>query len=254
MKTLVWLVVVLSGISLAVTAGAQSDADPAQADRDIPAQALLREIVGNADVDLQNREQRMGYALGVNMGRGLTEQNLLQDIDLDAFLAGMLDAVHDDVRLADNEIMATLQQFMQRQQQVAQAALADNLAASEAFLATNGSRAGVVTLASGLQYEILQSGPADGASPSAANSVLAHYHGTLADGSVFDSSVERGEPATFSLAQVIPGWTEALQLMKTGDKWRLFIPPALAYGEASPSPAIPPNSALVFEVELLEIR
>ena len=112
----------------------------------------------------------------------------------------------------------------------------------------------ITVLASGLQYEIIQSGPAGGESPTSSNSVLAHYHGTLPDGTVFDSSVDRGEPATFGVSQVISGWTEALQLMKVGDKWRLFIPPDMAYGEASPTPAIPPNSALVFEVELLEVR
>ncbi|MBT3858671.1 MAG: FKBP-type peptidyl-prolyl cis-trans isomerase, partial [Gammaproteobacteria bacterium] len=97
-------------------------------------------------------------------------------------------------------------------------------------------------------------GDASGASPTADNSVLAHYHGTLIDGTVFDSSVDRGEPAQFGLSQVISGWTEALQLMKVGDKWRLFLPSNLAYGEQSPTPAIPPNSALIFDVELLEIR
>jgi len=106
----------------------------------------------------------------------------------------------------------------------------------------------------GLQYLILESGDASGASPTADNSVLAHYHGTLIDGTVFDSSVDRGEPAQFGLSQVISGWTEALQLMKVGDKWRLFLPSNLAYGEQSPTPAIPPNSALIFDVELLEIR
>ena len=99
----------------------------------------------------------------------------------------------------------------------------------------------------------MESGP-DGPTPTTSDSVLAHYHGTLTDGSVFDSSVDRGEPATFGVSQVISGWTEALQLMSVGDKWRLYIHPDMAYGEASPTPAIPPNSALIFEVELLEIR
>ena len=142
---------------------------------------------------------------------------------------------------------------MQAQADAASAALNENLAASEAYLAENGQRNGVVTLESGLQYEIMESGP-DGPSPTTSDSVLAHYHGTLTDGSVFDSSVDRGQPATFGVSQVIAGWTEALQLMKVGDKWRLYIHPAMAYGEASPTPAIPPNSALIFEVELLEIR
>ena len=118
----------------------------------------------------------------------------------------------------------------------------------------NADKEGVVSLESGLQYLILTSCPADGPSPEVNEAVLAHYHGTLTDGTVFDSSVDRGEPAQFGLSQVIAGWTEALQLMKVGDKWRLFIPPAMAYGTSSPTPAIPPNSALIFDVELLEIR
>jgi FKBP-type peptidyl-prolyl cis-trans isomerase FklB len=150
--------------------------------------------------------------------------------------------------------MQAIQTFMQRQADEEAAALAENLAESEAFLAENAQNSGVTVLASGLQYEIIQSGPTGGESPTSSNSVLAHYHGTLPDGTVFDSSVDRGEPATFGVSQVISGWTEALQLMKVGDKWRLFIPPDMAYGEASPTPAIPPNSALVFEVELLEVR
>ena len=111
---------------------------------------------------------------------------------------------------------------------------------------------GINTLTSGLRYQVLKEGT--GAKPSITDTVVTHYHGTFLDGSVFDSSVDRGEPATFGVSQVISGWTEALQLMKVGDKWRLYIPPDMAYGEASPTPAIPPNSALVFEVELLEVR
>ena len=151
-------------------------------------------------------------------------------------------------------MMEAIQGFMQRQADAAEAAVAGNLAASEAFLADNAQNGGVITLDSGLQYTVLETGPDGGDSPTTDNSVLAHYHGTLTDGSVFDSSVDRGEPASFGVSQVIAGWTEALQLMKVGDKWRLFIPPSMAYGEASPTPAIPPNSALIFEVELLEIR
>ena len=149
--------------------------------------------------------------------------------------------------------MAALQTYMQRQADAAQAVLSEGLAASEAYLAENAQRDGVITMESGLQYEIIESGP-DGPSPTTSDSVLAHYHGTLTDGSVFDSSVDRGEPATFGVSQVIEGWTEALQAMKVGDKWRLFIHPDMAYGESSPTPAIPPNSALIFEVELSEIR
>ena len=207
-----------------------------------------------SDVDLESEENRIGYAIGVNIGQNLLQQNILAEIPFSAFIAGLTDTVEGNEQMDEAGIMTALQTFMQRQQDQQQAALQSNLDASLAFLAENGQRDGVVTLDSGLQYEVIEEGPAGGTSPTTADSVLAHYHGTLADGSVFDSSVERGQPATFGVSQVIAGWTEALQLMKPGDKWRLFIPPEMAYGQASPSPAIPPNSALVFEVELLEVQ
>jgi FKBP-type peptidyl-prolyl cis-trans isomerase FklB len=128
---------------------------------------------------------------------------------------------------------------------------AENLQAGQAFLAENAQRPGVVALASGLQYEILQEG--SGAKPGPTSNVTCHYHGTLIDGRVFDSSVQRGRPATFPLNRVISGWTEALQLMPTGSKWRLYLPPHLAYGEQQVSAEIGPNSTLIFEVELLGI-
>ncbi len=211
-------------------------------------------MMAQSEVDLSSQENQISYAVGANVGQGLNAQAILDGLDLELFVAGMLDGISGEIQMSETEVITALQAFQQQMQQEAQNALVQNLAASEAFLAENGARDGVVTLASGLQYEILESGPAEGVSPSVSDSVLAHYHGILSDGSVFDSSVDRGEPATFGLSQVIAGWTEALQLMKTGDKWRLFIPPDLAYGEASPTPAIPPNSALIFDVELLEIR
>lgn len=126
------------------------------------------------------------------------------------------------------------------------------LDAGGSFLAENAKKEGVKTTASGLQYKVLKSGT--GPSPKATDGVKVHYHGTLINGTVFDSSVERGEPISFPVGGVIPGWVEALQLMKVGDKWKLFIPAKLAYGEQSPSPQIPPNSVLLFEVELLGIE
>lgn len=207
-----------------------------------------------SDIDLENEDSRIGYALGVNIGQNLVAQQILDGIEINSFVAGMLDAVAGETQLSDEEIFAAIQLFQTRMQEQATAALTQSLETSAAFLAENSTKEGVVTLDSGLQYLVLESGPAEGASPTASNSVLAHYHGTLTDGTVFDSSVDRGEPAQFGLSQVIAGWTEALQLMKIGDKWRLFLPPGLAYGEASPTPAIPPNSALIFDVELLEIR
>ena len=215
---------------------------------------LTTVVSAQSAVDLENEDNRIGYAIGVNIGQTLEQQQILNGIEVDAFLAGLQDSISGNLQMQPEEMMAAIQTFMQQQEAEAQSALSDNLAASEEFLANNASQDGVVTLDSGLQYLILESGPAGGASPAVSDSVLAHYHGTLSDGSVFDSSVDRGEPATFGLSQVIGGWTEALQLMKVGDKWRLFIPPGLAYGEASPTPAIPPNSALIFDVELLEIR
>jgi FKBP-type peptidyl-prolyl cis-trans isomerase FklB len=122
----------------------------------------------------------------------------------------------------------------------------------EAFLATNAKQPGVITTASGLEYKVIKTGT--GAKPQLSDKVKVHYTGTLINGTVFDSSVERGEPAVFPVGAVIPGWVEALQLMRVGDKWQLFIPAKLAYGEQSPSPAIPPNSPLIFEVELLNIE
>jgi FKBP-type peptidyl-prolyl cis-trans isomerase FklB len=122
----------------------------------------------------------------------------------------------------------------------------------EAFLAANAKKDGVITTASGLQYKVIKSGT--GGSPKATDQVKVDYTGTTIDGTVFDSSVQRGQPAVFPVNAVIPGWVEALQLMKVGDKWQLFIPARLAYGEHSPSPAIPPNSVLIFEVELLDIE
>ena len=127
----------------------------------------------------------------------------------------------------------------------------DPKSAGEAFLAANSKQAGVITTASGLQYKVIKSGT--GASPKASDTVKVNYEGKLIDGTIFDSSIQRGEPASFPVNAVIAGWTEALQLMKVGDKWQLFIPANLAYGPQSPSPAIPPNSTLIFEVELLDI-
>jgi FKBP-type peptidyl-prolyl cis-trans isomerase len=209
---------------------------------------------GQDSVDLEDEDERIAYSLGANIGQNLVAQELIEGIDVQIFVAGMLDAFTDDLKLQPAEMMAAVQTYMERQADADQLALSENLTMSAEFLEQNSQNDGVVTLDSGLQYLVLESGPEGGASPTPSDSVLAHYHGTLIDGNVFDSSVDRGEPASFGVSQVISGWTEALQLMKTGDKWRLFIPPDMAYGESSPTPAIPPNSALIFDVELLEVR
>lgn len=211
-------------------------------------------LLAQTEIDLSGEDARIGYSIGVNIGQNLVSQGIIDGIDMDSFVAGMRDAAGDAVQLTNEEVFAAIQLFQERMAAAAQAEMQENAAATQAFLDSNGAKEGVTTTASGLQYEVIASGPAGGASPTTSDSVLAHYHGTLIDGTVFDSSVDRGEPAEFGLSQVISGWTEALQLMKVGDKWRLFLPPALAYGEQSPTPAIPPNSALIFEVELLEVR
>tara|TARA_B110000444_G_scaffold47238_1_gene43073 strand:+ start:311 stop:1012 length:702 start_codon:yes stop_codon:yes gene_type:complete len=215
---------------------------------------LSAQIFAQGDADLTSEDAKIAYSIGVNIGQNVQSQGILEGLVLDTFMVGMLDAINEDVKMSDEDMFASIQLFQQRMAEQQQAALIESTAASEEFLANNSLQPDVVTLDSGLQYMVLESGPAGSASPSASDSVLAHYHGTLIDGTVFDSSVDRGEPAQFGLSQVISGWTEGLQLMSVGDKWRLFIPAAMAYGEASPTPAIPPNSALIFDVEIIEIR
>lgn len=205
------------------------------------------------NIDLNNEKMQISYSVGVNIGENLMMQGLTDDIDLDAFIQGLRDVVSGEPQLTEEQMMMALinfqQQLMQRQQAEAEAARVEG----QAFLTQNGSRTGVTTTSSGLQYEVLESGPAGGTSPRAVDTVLAHYEGRFIDGEIFDSSIERGQPAQFMLNQVIPGWTEGLQLMKPGDKFRLFIPAELAYGPGGSGP-IPPHSTLIFDVELLEVN
>ncbi len=215
---------------------------------------LSAQAFAQGNTNLESDDDKIAYSIGVNIGQNLQAQGILDGIEIETFVAGMLDAVADNVQMSDEDMFAAIQLFQQQMAEQQQSALAASTAASVDFLNANSAKEGVVTLESGLQYMVLESGPEGSASPTVSDSVLAHYHGTLIDGTVFDSSVDRGEPAQFGLSQVISGWTEGLQLMSVGDKWRLFIPAAMAYGEASPTPAIPPNSALIFDVELLEIR
>lgn len=204
-------------------------------------------------VDLTSQDSQIAYSIGVNIGGSIASQGILEGIDFDVFIAGLRDAVTGQPQLTQEQMMAAIQSY-QEQMMAEQSAQADAARSqSEEFLSANAQKDGVMTTASGLQYMVLESGDANGASPTTSDSVVAHYHGTFIDGTVFDSSVERGEPATFGVTQVIPGWTEALQMMKVGDKWRLFLPYDLAYGEAG-ARTIPPYSALIFDVELLEIQ
>ena len=188
------------------------------------------------------------YAIGMDIGTTLKSQGLDH---LNTAL--LIKAIQDCTK--DQKTLLTQEQSQMSIREYLQKAMAEksarNKAAGEAFLAANKTKPGVVTLPDGLQYLVLKEG--DGPKPTATDRVKTHYHGTLIDGSVFDSSVDRGQPITFSVSGVIKGWTEALQLMPVGSKWRLFIPADLAYGDRQSGPKIGPNSALIFDVELLEI-
>ncbi|ASP39474.1 peptidylprolyl isomerase [Bacterioplanes sanyensis] len=203
-------------------------------------------------VKIETHIDQASYGVGLNFGRQLAGENL--ELNEEALVAGIRDAMSDAEQRVDDETIQAAFAQMREDHVRKQEALNDEMAQkSEAFLQENASREGVVVLDSGLQYEVMTAGNGEGESPAATDTVSVHYHGTLTDGSVFDSSVDRGEPAQFPVNMVIKGWTEALQLMKPGDKWKLFIPADLAYGARSPSPKIPANAALVFEVELLEV-
>ncbi|MFM2291147.1 MAG: hypothetical protein RIS29_960 [Bacteroidota bacterium] len=192
--------------------------------------------------------EKVSYALGLSLGNNLLGSGVTA-LDYAKLAKGIQDVMEQkDPEISYQEAQTIINEFFQAlQAKVSEAAKQ----AGTAFLAENAKREGVVTLESGLQYEVVTEG--NGATPSAADQVKVHYHGSLIDGTVFDSSVQRGEPATFGVTQVISGWVEALQLMPVGSKWRLFIPSDLAYGAQGAGQHIAPYSTLVFEVELLEI-
>ena len=199
--------------------------------------------------------QQRSYAIGRNIGMNLKQQDL--QLDTEQLLKGMKDALGGQPSLLTDaemeQTLGALQQEMQAKQQATTAAAGAKAAKEgEAFLAANAAKPGVVTLPSGLQYKVVTAGT--GKKPAATDTVVVHYRGTLTDGTEFDSSYKRNQPAKFKVNQVIPGWTEALQLMPVGSKWQLVIPAKLAYGERGAGGAIPPNSVLVFEVELQGIE
>ena len=200
--------------------------------------------------------ERASYAIGVDFGNNL-KQAQASDLDVDVLVEGLRDALGEgEPRMNREEMQQVLQEFsakVQRDMAQRQSELmASNQEEGEAFLAENRTKAGIVETESGLQYEILNQGT--GASPTATDRVTVHYEGRLVDGTVFDSSYERGDPSTFAVNGVIAGWTEAIQLMTVGSKYRLFIPGGLAYRERGRSPSIGPNAMLIFEVELLGIE
>ena len=204
---------------------------------------------------LKDRKEKVSYGIGVDIGRVMQKQGVA--IDADLLAKGIKDAVSGGkLLMTDQEIQETLMAFqkeMRAKQEEANKALGEkNKQEGEAFLAANKSKEGVKTLSDGLQYKVLK--PGTGKKPKPTDTVVTQYRGTLIDGTEFDSSYRRGQPATFRVDGVIRGWTEALQLMEEGAKWMLFIPPGLAYGDRGAGPQIGPNATLIFEIELVSIQ
>lgn len=203
---------------------------------------------------LKSQKDKLSYTLGINVGKNMKQ--LPADIDLENFLKGFRDAFSGTKPQLSEEEMRTVaaafqKEMVAKQTEKMKAVGEKNKKEGEAFLAANKKKEGVKTLPSGLQYKIIKEGT--GKTPKTTDKVTCHYQGTLIDGTEFDSSYKRGEPATFPVNGVIPGWTEALQLMKTGSKWQLFIPSKLAYGERGAGPNIGPNAVLIFTIELQSI-
>src|SRR5215471_7900190 len=221
---------------------------------DAPAAKTQNPTMGQAS-PFKDQKEKVSYALGMNMGSNLRRQGI--DIDPNVLSQGLKDGLSGGKTVMTEDEMVNVLTQWQTDNQARQAEKQRQLAESnqkegEAFLAANKTKEGVVALPSGLQYKVLTQGT--GPKPTAEDSVVCNYRGTLIDGKEFDSSYKRGEPATFPVSRVIKGWTEALQLMPVGSKWQLFIPPDLAYGPRGAGQDIGPNSTLIFEVELLSIQ
>jgi FKBP-type peptidyl-prolyl cis-trans isomerase len=207
-------------------------------------------------LDLTAEKSRASYAIGADIANSMKRQSL--DLDTKALAAGLVDGMTGKLQLKDTDLEKAMNDFktaLMAKRQAAQATAAtENTKKGTDYLAANAKKDGVKTTTSGLQYKVMKAGPDGGKSPKATDTVKVHYHGTLIDGTVFDSSVQRGEPISFPLNGVIPGWTEGVQLMKVGDKFQFTIPSALAYGEQGAGGTIGPNSTLIFEVELLGVE
>src|SRR5688572_28167507 len=211
--------------------------------------AEIAQLKKPKEVDLSNKHQKASYGLGVLVATNIKSQGA-DSLDLESLSIGIRDVFgNKTLKMEQQECLSTVQAYMQQAVEIKNKELA---AESVTFLNENKSKEGVKVTASGLQYKVLTAGQGKAATPT--DQVTVHYTGKLIDGTVFDSSVERNEPATFGVSDVIPGWTEALQLMHEGDKWILYIPHDLAYGERGAGGQIPPFAALIFEVELLKVN
>ncbi len=205
-----------------------------------------------SEVELKTPAQKASYGIGLNMGKSLSQEGL-DDLDSKAVAMGIEDAIGKKEQKLKDEELAEAFAFLQKRSEERMAKLNEESAqAGKKFLEENGKKDGVKTTESGLQYEVVKK--TEGAQPKATDVVTVHYEGKLIDGTVFDSSIQRGSPIDLPVSGVIPGWVEALQLMHVGEKIKLYIPSELAYGAQSPSPAIPANSVLVFDRELLAIK
>jgi FKBP-type peptidyl-prolyl cis-trans isomerase FklB len=207
------------------------------------------------DPELKTDKEKISYSIGMDIGGNLRRGSIEVDPDMlakgvkDSYVGGKTLLTEDQARQAMEDFQKTL---MAKKAEEMQKLSEKNKADGEKFLAENAKKEGVKVLPSGLQYKVIT--PGTGRSPKATDTVTTHYKGTLIDGTEFDSSYKRGEPATFPVSGVIPGWTEALQLMKEGAKWQLFLPPGLAYGERGAGRDIGPNATLIFEVELISVK
>ncbi|MBL4585289.1 MAG: FKBP-type peptidyl-prolyl cis-trans isomerase [Pseudomonadales bacterium] len=210
----------------------------------------------NESSTLETHDQKLAYAVGIQFGSRLKKD--FQTLDLDAFTQGFKHSFRDiEPMLSEEEMINAFTQYKQKRlaEDAARQSISPNknIAQGEAFLAENGKKDGVTTLSSDVQYSVITSGAPDGISPLATDVVSVHYRGSLIDGTEFDSSYTRGEPAKFPLNRVIPGWTEILQLMKPGDKWQVFIPSKSAYGSDGAGGKIGPGATLIFDIELIEV-
>ncbi len=199
---------------------------------------------------------KLSYALGLGIGRQLAQMGA-KDMSIDDFAQAIRDVIEgNDLKITNREAQEIVNDYFQKQEEQMRAEMAEKgkaaKEAGEKYLAENAKKDGVVTQPSGLQYMVLKEG--NGRKPKATDTVVCHYEGMLTDGTLFDSSIQRGEPATFGLQQVIAGWTEGLQLMQEGAKYRFFIPYLLGYGENGAGQSIPPYSALIFDVELIKVQ
>lgn len=221
-----------------------------------PAVALVGLVLAGCDsqtsVKLDTPAQKASYGIGLNMGKSLAQEGM-DDLDSQAVAQGIEDAIgKKEQKLTDEQLMEAFTFLQTRAEERMVEMNAKAVEAGKKFLEDNAKREGVKTTESGLQYEVVKA--AEGRQPNENDVVTVHYEGSLTDGTVFDSSIKRGSPIDLPVGGVIPGWVEGLQLMHVGEKYKLYIPSELAYGEQSPSPLIPANSVLVFDLELLDIK